>query len=272
MQGGHTLATGGATGKVTFWDVRRRAVVRTLQVGGRVSTIAVSPDGKLLAVQTRRHAGSSPRVEVRDLESGRLLYRRTGANGTAGLDFSPDGHRLAVLGCCNPGSTIEVWSARSGAKLFRPRLDGQASTIAFSPEGRVVAAGTADGKVALWRADDGSRLAAPIEVATGAIETVSFTPDGRSFVASSSDQTATLWDTRTHKRIASAFPGEDASVPVARFAPSGDLVLDNIGATAVWPMDLPSWVRFACRVAGRDLTEDEWNDLLPARQYRPVCP
>ena len=44
--------------------------------------------------------------------------------------------RLAALGCCKRGSTVEVLDAGSGSNVFRPARPGQATTIAFSPDGR----------------------------------------------------------------------------------------------------------------------------------------
>jgi WD40 repeat protein len=269
---GRTLATGGANAKVTLWDVRERSVARTLRLRGRVWWAAASPNGKLLALQTQTRGRSSSHVEVLDLTSGRVLYHRAVPNGKGGVEFSPDGREIVALGCCEPSSTIVVWSARSGKELFRPRVDGHAMSIAFSPDGRLLLAGTEDGKDLLWDARDGSRQGAPVEVATGGIETVSFSPDGRLFVASSDDGTATLWESRTHKRLANAFPVEEGSVPVARFMTSGDVVINNVRATSRWPIEPRAWVRFACRVAGRDLTRDEWSDLLPDRPYRRICP
>jgi len=268
---GRTLVTGGANGKVTLWNVRKRAVARTLRVHDRVWWAAASPDGKLLALQTQAPGRSSSRVEVRDVASGNVLYRRTVPNGKGGLDFSPDGRKLAALGCCEPDSTVKVWAAPSGRELFSPRVDGHATAIAFSPDGRLLAAGTEDGKVVLWDAADGSPVGAPVEVATGGIEAISFSPDGRLFAVSSADGTATLWDSRTRKRLANAFPEEEGSVPVARFMAGGDLVINNVRATSRWPIEPRAWVRFACRVAGRDFTRDEWRALLPERPYRRVC-
>jgi WD40 repeat protein len=165
-----------------------------------------------------------------------------------------------------------IWAARSGAELFRPRVDGHATSIDFSPDGRLLAAGTEDGKAVLFDADDGSPVGAPIEVATGAVDPISFSPHGSLFAASSIDLTTTLWDVRARKRVADSFPVEPGSVPVARFAPGGDLVIDNLTDTARWPTDPRAWVRFACSAAGRDLHRDEWNDLLRGRPYRRVCP
>jgi WD40 repeat protein len=118
---------------------------------------------------------------------------------------------------------------------------------------------------------DGSRFGTPIQVATGAIDPISFSPDSRLFAATSADQTTTLWDVRARKRLGDSFPIQAGSIPVARISANGTLVIDNLADTALWPTDVRSWQRFACRVAGRDLTRDEWNDLLPDRAYQRVC-
>ncbi|MDQ3857936.1 MAG: hypothetical protein M3327_05735 [Actinomycetota bacterium] len=269
---GRTLVTGGSNGNVTLWDVRTRSIVRTVRFPAPVWWVAVSPDGKLLAVQTKAGDSPSSRVEVKDLASGDALYRKTVPNGKGGLEFSRDGRALAALGCCEPDSTIKVWAARTGADLFSPRVDGHATSIAFSHDGQLLGAGTEDGKVVLWDVRDRTRLGSPIQVATAAVDPISFSPDGRLFVVSSADQTATLWDLGSRKRLGNAFPIEQGSIPVARFAPDGSLVIDNLTDTARWPTDLRTWKRFACQVAGRDLTGAEWTDLLPSRPYRHVCP
>jgi WD40 repeat protein len=181
------------------------------------------------------------------------------------------------LGCgsalsCEPDSTIEVWDARSGADLFSPRIDGNAISIAFSPDGRLLGAGTEGGKVVLWDARNGSPVGSPIQVATGGINPISFSPDGRLFAVSSGDLTATLWDIASRKRIGNTFPVESGVIPAAYFASNGDLVIDYLAKATVWPTDQRAWVRYACQVAGRDLTRAEWSDLLPGRPYRHVCP
>jgi WD40 repeat protein len=267
---GRTLASGGSNGHLTVWDVKARSVARTLRFRDRVWWVAVSPDAKLLAVQTQGQGSSNSRVEVRDVASGAVRYRHLVRFGHRGLEFSPNGRQLAAVGCCERGSTIEVWDARSGAKLYTPKLKGHATAIAFSPDGLLLAAGTEDGSVVLLNARTGTQLES-LQVGTGAIDPVSFSPDGRLFVATSSDQTSTLWDVESRKRLGTSFAVETGSIPVVRFAPNGDLVIDNLADTAVWPTGLRAWERFACDVAGRDLTRGEWSQLLPNRPYRSIC-
>ena len=268
---GRRLAVGGVDGLVNLWDLRTRTVERTLRYGDSVYWAAVSPDGELLAVETQAEDSPASRVEVRDLTAGKTLYSRRVPHGRGSLYFSPDGERLAAVGCCQNGSTVAVWDARSGAKEYSPRVDGLANSASFSSDG-LLAVGTDDGKVALLDAEDGTPAGSVIQAATGAIDPVSFSPDGSQFAASSEDLTSTLWDVATHKPIGGTFPVDQGTIPSAQFAPDGSLVIVGLSDATVWPMDPEVWKSFACQAAGRDLTSSEWEDLLPDRDFQPTCP
>ena len=269
---GRRLAVGGIDGRVDLWDVTTRTVERTLRFDDPVYWVALSPDGKLLAVETQANESSDSRVEVLDLASGQELYSHVLPHGRGSLYFSPGGDQLAAVGCCQGGSTVRVWDARSGEQAFTPEGRGNARSVAFSPDGRLLATGTDDGKVALSNADDGTQAGPTIPAATGPIDPVSFSPDGRLLAASSGDQTASLWDLATHKPVGGSFPVTQGAIPTAQFAPDGDLVIVGLSDATIWPMDPAVWKEFACRAAGRDLTNAEWEDLLPDRPYQPTCP
>jgi hypothetical protein len=83
---------------------------------------------------------------------------------------------------------------------------------------------------------------------------------------------AKLWDVATLERVGDEFPVSDGIIPAVAFASLGRLVITEPGSATVWPTDRPTLQRFACQVAGRNLTRDEWNDLLPTRPYRQLCP
>lgn len=269
---GRTLATGGINGHVTLWDVRTRSVVRTLHFSDPVWWVAVNAEGELMAVETQAKNSPDSRVQVLDVRTGKVLYTHTVRYGRGGLYFSPNGRALAALGCCQPASSINVWDAQSGADQYTPHLHGHATSIAFSPDGLLLGAGTEDGHVVLWDARNGKQLGSPIKVATGAIDPISFSPNGRLLAAASGDQTTTLWDVASRKRLGNSFPVEQGVVTVPVFEPNGNLMIDYLSDAAEWPTDLQTLERFACRAAGRDLTAAEWNDLLPRLPYRRVCP
>ena len=88
----------------------------------------------------------------------------------------------------------------------------------------------------------------------------------------SNDATASIWDVKSLKRVGNPFPPRPGALPSVLFEPSGRLLLPYLSYAYEWPTDLPTWQRFACRVAGRDLTTQEWHELLPSRTYEHVCP
>ena len=126
---GRRLVTGGIAGTVTIWDVRSRAVVRRLRFSGPVAAVAVSPDGRLLAIQREAGKRRDLRVDVRDLRSGRTVRTHrlrfgVGRFGVGQLEFTDDGRVLVAVDCCRGGSRAVGWDARSGAPLFDvPAID-----------------------------------------------------------------------------------------------------------------------------------------------------
>ena len=269
--GGRRLVTGGAGGTVSIWDLPSREVVQQLRFGGPVFSTAVSPDGRSLAVTWQRKGETGMQVEVRDLPSGRRRYVRRLAHGAGDLAFSADGAVLVALGCCHGGSVIAAWEAGSGQPRFVRRSQGQLTTFALLPDARRLLVGNDDGGVVMWDLRTGRPTGPTTTVSSGGVSQIAVAPDGERFAVGTFDSIAALWDLRTNKRIGEAFPIERSTIPAVAFDARGQLLITELGSAILWPLDLPTLQRFACRVAGRSLTRDEWRDVLPTRPYRRVC-
>ena len=270
---GRTVVTGGVNRRVTFWDTATGRPTRTLRFTDPVWWVAVSPDGKLLAVQTWANSSSVTHVVEVQLATGKVVQSHTVAHGPSGVEFSPAGRELFALGCCwtGSGSTLFAWDAHTGRQLFR--LDsGGVEAFDVAPDSRRLAVGTAGGALVVLDARSGRRIGPVMQAAGGVVAQVSFSPDDRSVAVSSADHTTSIWDLRTHRRVGNPFGPYRGTVPAASFAPDGHLMIGLEGSAILWPMDAQTWERFACQVAGRDLTRAEWHDLLPDRPYEPVCP
>ena len=269
---GHTLLTGDLAGRLTLWNVAAHTAVRTIEVGAPVYWGAVSPNGRLVAVQTQTEQSPTARVQVRPVDGGKPLWTHELQDGNAGVDFSPDGREVAALGCCTSRSTVATWDARTGRELFETRsLTSHATAIAYLPDSRLLAVGTEDGQVLFWDARRGVAETPALQVSTGNIAQISFSPGGTMMVVSSKDGSTTLWDLRSRTQIGGSFPERPSIITEPVFEPNGKLLIQYNSDAAEWPMDVGSWERFACQVAGRDLTPAEWHAILPARPYMHVC-
>jgi WD40 repeat protein len=200
-----------------------------------------------------------------------------------GLAFSPDGSRLAIpfgaldAGGHSPG--VEVRDVRSGERLARLTSDGQVRSVAFSPDGRLVAGGQVDGSALFWATDTWRRVGQPLALQEAPTLGVAFSPDGRTLATSHGDGTVVLWDVESQQPIGSPLPGMAAAWGLdtwvtARFAPDGRrlFVVSGAGHAIRWEIDPEAWRRQACVMAGGGLTREQWEQVVPEQDYISTCP
>jgi WD40 repeat protein len=129
------------------------------------STIDYSPNGQLLA--TGEYAGDF-RVRIRNAVTLSVIRTFAGhsagpeRSGTFSVRFSPDNSLLASGGA---DGNVKIWRVSDGALLrtllIGTELSPNVFTVAFSPDGRLIAAGT-DGlrDIKVWRVADGNLVRA----------------------------------------------------------------------------------------------------------------
>ncbi|MHC5743326.1 MAG: WD40 domain-containing protein [Nostoc sp.] len=93
------------------------------------------------------------------------------------------------------------------------------SSVAFSPNGKLLATGDADGKTYLWQVDDGKLLFTCIGHSSW-VKSVAFSPDGQTLASGSDDQTVKLWDVRDGKCL-KTLHGHSNWVRSVAFSPDG---------------------------------------------------
>jgi hypothetical protein len=227
--------------KVDLWDlVSGNLIVILTGHEKNISAAAFSPNGRLLA--TGDEGGT---MRLWDVPAGTELFvmvvNKTRVND---LEFSPGGRFLASVTSDN---TIRLWNTTNGELLYALNfLEGQAEdspvplNVAFSPNGRMLAAGT-NGAIAIWSTSDGSLLKTLGEGVTG--WNVSFSPDSQ-LIAEAGDGYVGLWNTATGMAERS-FPGaknNEGVPPNYAFSPDGSkLVIEGSVDTpqlALWDLSM----------------------------------
>ncbi len=108
-----------------------------------------------------------------------------------------------------------------------PNSSYAGNDLAFSPDGRRVAIGSADGKIHVLDADTGAAVGPPLSGHTGPVNIVTYSADGTRII-SGGDNTIHVWAAEPERAIGTQLPGVafDGSVPAA-VSPDGSTRRDT---------------------------------------------
>lgn len=146
---GRRLATASKDGLVKVWDMGNGHELRTYRGSGDpVKALAWSGDGKLIAST----AGNE--IHLWDPATGKLTTALKGHEKlVTALAFAPDS---ASLASGSEDTSVRVWNVGQGAETanlnadFDKKSKAQINDVAFSPNGKLVAAVNGNGLLQVW--------------------------------------------------------------------------------------------------------------------------
>ncbi|MDR6598384.1 WD40 repeat protein [Saccharothrix longispora] len=210
----------------------------------RVTAVRFSPDGRTLVTGGMDETGSTRVWDVANPTRPEALGRSDGELSTAAhsLAYSPDGRTVATGGLIG---LVRLWTVADPTRpaVLRERLaepngwPGQAGIIvalAFSPDGRFLAAASESGTAQLWNVADPALAQSPSEVLGhgDSVRAVVFSPDGRLLATGGDDATIRLWDVTDYARpalVGTTLRGHAGTVNSLAFSPDGS-TLASAGA------------------------------------------
>jgi WD40 repeat protein len=130
---------------------------------------------------------------------------------------------------------VKLWDVHAGAPSGEPmQSDAPLTTVRFSPDGRLAAAGTTRGTIVLFDVASRQQLGDPLAAHHGTVFSVAFAAGGTRLVSAGNDGRVLLWNVEP------------------------------------WASEQALQDR-ACDLVGRNLTRSEWKLFLPGKSYRRTC-
>ncbi|XZN97515.1 MAG: TIR domain-containing protein [Microcoleus sp.] len=211
-------------------DARERNLIQG-QAGG-VNSLALSPDGKILASAAKD--GTIRLWDTSGYPIGEPLDPLTNGPIIAlyAVAFSPDGKTIVSGGA---DGTIRLWdiSGKLISQSFKGH-QGNVWSIRFSPDGKTIVSSGEDGTIRLWDTN-GNRVGQPFKGHRGGIRSIALSPDGKTIVSGGKDKTVRLW-TRQGQPIGKPLTGHEDEVASVAFSPNGKTIASgsNDGRIRLW--------------------------------------
>ena len=227
-----------SSGVVILWNLETGEEIRRFaDHTGDVYTSIIVGDGKVLIT-----GADDNTFKKWDLETGKLLETAEGRKKAKYGDIytlaaSPDGARFAMV---SGDDCVRVFESDTLKEVWKRELPGESQVVAWSPDGKSLAATSADQNLYVLNAADGE-IQRAVEVSGDGHTPIAFSTDGRTLI-SGGNRLLYLHDASSGERIVPTLglPAKEGGYREALVANDGRLVM-CAGDTDlhIWDLDHP---------------------------------
>lgn len=226
---GSVLATSSYDDTIGLWQVSNGERMQMIPSGiYGTEAMAFSPDGTILAFVTYSS------IQMHQVSDGSQLKGLSDGKTILKIAFASNNNLLA-----SGGYYVSLWQLPEGTLLHQFEREGNHNTsyrvnaVAFSPDGTLLAAGSDDSSVRLWRVADKTLLHKLSEDAS-IVRDVIFAPNGLT-LAASIERIIYIWRT-SDGMLLHKLEGHTNTVNELSYSPDGTILASagSEGAMRLW--------------------------------------
>jgi WD40 repeat protein len=187
---------------IKIWDVGTGREIRTITLSNSLSHQAIySPNGRYIAYYV--NVNNTGVIKLVSAESGIEFKSINHGLEVDRIAFNLDGRRIASASWIDDeNENIKIWNTETGAeiKTLSGYITDGVHSLAFSPNGRHIAAGLWAKEFKIWDTESGRELRT-ITGHSKDVISVAYSPDNSRILSGSNDSSARIWDAATGREL-----------------------------------------------------------------------